>query len=88
MDDEINAIQRNDTWELSDLPRGYKTIGAKWVFKTKLKEVDKYKAWLVVKAYKQQYEIDYTGVFSLVAQYSWTIFQLDVKSAFLHGNMK
>jgi len=46
MDEEIDAIER-DTWELSDLLKGQKTIGVKWVYKTKLKEndeVDKYKA--------------------------------------------
>lgn len=104
MDDEIDAIERNDTWELIDLPPGQKSIGVKWVFKTKLKangEVDKYKARLVVKGYKQEYGIDYTEVFApvarhdtirliiaLAAQNSWPIFQLDVKSAFLHGNLE
>lgn len=104
MDDEINAIEKNDTWELFDLPDEQKTIGVKWVFKTKLKEnceVDKYKVRLVAKGYKQQYGIDYTEVFSpvvrhdtirlvvaLTAQNSWPIFQLDVKSAFLHGYLE
>lgn len=104
MNDEINAIERNDTWELSNLPNGQKTIGLKWVFKRKLKEngeVDRYKARLVVKGYEQQYGIDYTEVFSpiarhdtiklvvaLAAQNSWPIFQLDVKSAFSHGYLK
>ena len=63
MDDEIEAIERNDTWELTSLPKGHKTIGVKWVFKTKIKEngeVDKYKARLVAKGYKQEYGIDYT----------------------------
>ena len=63
MDDEIEAIERNDTWELTNLPKGHKTIGVKWVFKTKIKEngeVDKYKARLVAKGYKQEYGIDYT----------------------------
>ena len=49
MDDEIDAIERNDTWELNDLLKGHKTIGVKSVFKIKLKEngeVDKYKARL------------------------------------------
>lgn len=52
MDVEIEATKRNDTRKLSDLPKGHKTTGLKWVFKTKLKqngEVDKYKAWLVAK---------------------------------------
>ena len=55
MDDEIETIERNDTWELTDLPKMHKTIGVKWVFKTKLKEngeVDKYKTRLVAKGYK------------------------------------
>ena len=104
MDDEINSIEKNDTWEMCNLPKGHKTIGVKWVFKRKLNkisEVDKYKARLVVKVYKQQYEVDYTEVFSLVARHgtirlvvalaaqnSWPIFQLDVKSVFLHGYLE
>lgn len=47
MDVEIDAIQRNNTWELTDLPMGGKTIEVKWIFKTKIKEngeIDKYKA--------------------------------------------
>jgi hypothetical protein len=104
MDDEINSIEKNDTWDLCDLPKGHKTIGVKWVFKTKLNkngEVDKYKARLVAKGYKQQCGVDYTEVFSpvarhdsirlviaLAAQNSWPIFQLDVKSAFLHGYLE
>lgn len=52
MDVEIDAIQRNNTWELTDLPMGGKTIEVKWIFKTKIKEngeIDKYKARLVDK---------------------------------------
>ena len=72
IDAEIDAIERNDTWELSDLPNGQQTIGVKWVFKTKLKEngkIDKHKARLVAKGYKQQYGVDYTKVFSPVARH-------------------
>jgi len=101
MDAEMEAIERNDTWELTDPPKGHKIIGVKWIYKTKLKnngEMDKYKARLVAKGYKQEYGIDYLEVFApvarhdtirlviaLAAQNSWSIFQLDVKSAFLHG---
>ncbi|GMI66347.1 hypothetical protein HRI_000304000 [Hibiscus trionum] len=104
MDDEIVSIEKNNTWELTDLPEGQKTIGVKWVYKTKLKEngeIDKYKARLVAKGYKQEFDVDYKEVFthvarhdtirlviSLAAQNSWPIFQLDVKSAFLHGDLK
>ena len=71
MDLEIEAIERNETWELTDLPKGMKKIGVKRVFKTKLNEngeVDKYKARLVAKGYAQQHGIDYTEVFAPVAR--------------------
>ena len=103
MDEEIAAIERNHTWELTELPKGQKTIGVKWVYKTKLNEngeVDKYKVCLVAKGYKQEFGVDYKEVFAPVARHdtirlvialaahnSWPIFQLDMKSAFLHGNL-
>ncbi|XP_057506547.1 uncharacterized mitochondrial protein AtMg00820-like [Actinidia eriantha] len=71
MDQEMQAIERNDTWELMALPSGGKSIGVKWVFKTKFNkngEVDKYKARLVAKGYCQQYGIDYAEVFAPVAR--------------------
>ncbi|BBH09623.1 ADP glucose pyrophosphorylase large subunit 1 [Prunus dulcis] len=101
MDQEIDSIKKNDTWELVDLPQGKKPIGVKWVYKTKLNaqgEVEKYKAHLVAKGYKQNYGIDYNEVFApvarfdtirmvlaLAAQNCWKVFQMDVKSAFLQG---
>jgi hypothetical protein len=103
MNNEIDAIEKNNTWELTNLPSGAKTIGLKWIFKTKLNEngeVEKYKARLVAKGYSQQYGVDYTEVFapvarwdtirmviSLAAQKGWNVYQLDVKSAFLHGEL-
>ncbi|KAI5335657.1 hypothetical protein L3X38_025790 [Prunus dulcis] len=103
MNFEIETIERNDTWELTELPLGSKVIGVKWVYKMKLNEngeVDKYKARLVAKEYSQRYGVDYAEVFapvarldtirvviSLAAQKGWTIYQLDVKSAFLHGEL-
>ncbi|KAJ6855707.1 Integrase catalytic domain-containing protein [Populus alba x Populus x berolinensis] len=100
MDVEMEAIKRNGTWELMELPAGGKKVGVKWVYKTKLNEhgaVDKYKTRLVVKGYSQQYGVDYIEVFApvarmetirlvvaLAAQRGWTIYQLDVRSAFLY----
>lgn len=52
MDSENNSIEKNQIWELTDLPLESKTIGVKWIYKTKLNElgkVDKYKARLVAK---------------------------------------
>lgn len=104
MDDEIRAIERNLTWKLTELPKGAKCIGIKWIYKTKLNErgkVDKLKARLVAKGYSQEHGIDFTEVFAPVArmdtvrmviakaaQNGWKIFQLDVKSAFLHGALQ
>jgi len=101
---EMEAIERNHTWELTVLPDGVTPIGVKWVFKTKLNadgKVEKHKARLVAKGYAQSHGIDYTEVFAPVArldtirlilataaQFSWEVFQLDVKSAFLHGELK
>lgn len=103
MDTEMKAIERNNTWDLVDPPEGVIPIGVKWVFKTKLNEkgeVDKYKARLVEKGYAKKYGINYTKVFAPVArldtvrvllvvaaQNAWDVFQLDVKSAFLHGEI-
>lgn len=103
MDLEMEAIEKNKTWELVSLPKGMKKIGVKWVFRTKLNEkgeVDKCKARLVVKGYAQRYGIDYSEVFAPVARWDtirlilalaalkgWIVFQLDVKSAFLHGEL-
>ena len=101
MDEEIKAIVKNDTWELTTLPKGHKAIGVKWVYKTKRNakgEIERHKARLVAKGYSQKAGIDYDEVFapvarletirliiSLAAQNKWKIFQMDVKSAFLNG---
>jgi hypothetical protein len=103
MDNEIQAIERNNTWELTELPTGAKVIGVKWIYKTKVNEkgeIEKHKARLVAKGYSQKYGIDYKEVFAPVARWDtircilamaalreWNVFQLDVKSVFLHGEL-
>ena len=55
MDEEIDAIERNETWELTTLPSKKQVIGVKWVYKTKCNaegKIDRHKAHLVVKGYK------------------------------------
>ena len=102
--DEIFSIEKNNTWELVVLPSGVKPIGLKWVFKIKHNadgSISKFKARLVAKGYVQKHGIDYDEVFApvarvetirlimaLAASRGWEIHHLDVKTAFLHGELK
>eukprot|EP00253_Pinus_taeda_P012215 PITA_12215 len=101
MDEEMNAIERKKTWDLVELPKGKEFFGVKWVYKIKSNaegKIERHKARLVVKGYKQQYGRDYEETFALVArmetvravlsiaaQNKWKVYQMDVKSAFLNG---
>ena len=54
MNEEMEVLQKNATWELVPLPKGMKPIGCRWVFTVKLKldgSIDRYKARLVAKGY-------------------------------------
>ena len=100
MNKELMAIEKNNTWQLTDLPKGHKAIDVKWVYKIKVKangEIDRYKARLVAKGFEQREGYDYEEIFSpvarmetvrliiaLAAQRQWKIHQMDVKSAFLN----
>uniref|UniRef100_A0A2N9FGP9 Integrase catalytic domain-containing protein n=1 Tax=Fagus sylvatica TaxID=28930 RepID=A0A2N9FGP9_FAGSY len=100
---EIESILQNHTWELVDLPPGCKPLGYKWIFKRKMKadgSIDKYKARLVVKGYKQKEGVDYFDTYSpvtritsirmliaIAALYNLEIHQMDVKTAFLNGEL-
>nr|GEV03592.1 ribonuclease H-like domain, reverse transcriptase, RNA-dependent DNA polymerase [Tanacetum cinerariifolium] len=101
---ELDSINRNNTWELTTLPKGHKAIGLKWVFKTKKDangNIIKHKSRLVAKGYIQEHGIDFEEVFApvarmetirlllaLAANNKWGVHYLDVKSAFLHGDLK
>ncbi|KAG7558463.1 Zinc finger CCHC-type [Arabidopsis thaliana x Arabidopsis arenosa] len=103
-EDEIGSIEKHKTWDLVDLPEGAKPIGLKWVFKLKRNSdgsINKHKARLVAKGYVQQYGVDFEEVFApvarietirllidLAASHGWEIHHLDVKTAFLHGELK
>ena len=103
IDDEMHSIMSNNTWSLSDLPPGCKSIGCRWIFRKKLKSdgtLDKYKARLVAKGFTQLKDIDYFDTFApvtrmtsirlliaLAAIHSLVIHQMDVKTAFLNGDL-
>ena len=62
INDEIESIMKNHTWELVDLPLGNKPLACKWIFERKLKvdgSIDKYKARLVAKGFKQKEGLDF-----------------------------
>jgi hypothetical protein len=71
MKQEIDSIDKNKTWDLVDFFRHKKSIGVKWVYKTKLNEkgkIEKHKARLVTKGFSQQPGTDYGQNFAPVAR--------------------
>ncbi|RVX05085.1 Retrovirus-related Pol polyprotein from transposon RE2 [Vitis vinifera] len=103
MVDEMAALHSNGTWDLVVLPSGKSTVGCRWVYAVKVGpdgQVDRLKARLVAKGYTQVYGSDYGDTFSPVAKIasvrlllsmaamcSWPLYQLDIKNAFLHGDL-
>jgi len=103
MGEEYKSMQDNKVWELVLLPEGVKPIGCKWLFKTKRDSngnVERYKARLVAKRFTQKEGIDFKETFSpvsskdsfrtimtLVAHYDLELHQMDVKMAFLNGDI-
>lgn len=70
MNEEFALLQKNDAWELVDLPEGRKAIDSKWVFRMKRdndENVSKYKTRLVARGFTQKYQIDYDETFSLLS---------------------
>ncbi|GJX50901.1 retrovirus-related pol polyprotein from transposon TNT 1-94 [Tanacetum coccineum] len=104
MIEEMNALDHNGTWALVDLPVHKKPIGCKWVFSVKMNHdgsISRLKARLVAKGYAQTCGINYFETFSSVTKiysirlfislavtYNWAPHQLDVKNAFLHGDLE
>jgi hypothetical protein len=71
MDDVVDALMKNKTWHLVPPQKGSNVIDCKWVYKIKRRahgNLDKYKAQLVAKGFKQQYGIDYEKTFSLMVK--------------------
>lgn len=104
MDKEFAALVHNKTWHLVPPQKGTNVIDCKWVYKIKRKAdgiIDRYKARLVAKGFKQRYGIDYEDTFnpvvkaatirlvlSLAVSQGWSLRQLDVQNAFLHGYLE
>eukprot|EP00253_Pinus_taeda_P030538 PITA_30538 len=104
MDEELEQIKKNNTWELVPRPKDKNVIGTKWIFKNKLNEngeVIRNKSRLVCKGYAQQEGIEFEETFAHVARLEaiqmflvvssfqkFKVFQMDVKSSFLNGDLE
>jgi hypothetical protein len=103
MIDELAALERTGTWDIVPLPSHVVPITCKWVFKVKIKSygsIERYKARLVARGFQQTQGLDYDETFAHVAHMttfrtliavaassSWSISQMDVKNAFLNGDL-
>ncbi|QHO24819.1 Copia protein [Arachis hypogaea] len=101
--DELTALDQNRTWCLTELPKDKKVVGYKWVFRVKFNldgTIERHKARLVTKGFTQVQGVDYGDTFSpvvkmttlrvmlaLAAAKKWHLKQLDINTAFLHGDL-
>uniref|UniRef100_A0A2N9IH78 Integrase catalytic domain-containing protein n=1 Tax=Fagus sylvatica TaxID=28930 RepID=A0A2N9IH78_FAGSY len=104
MQEELCALEANKTWDVIDCPAGVTPLGCKWVYSIKVKSdgsLDRYKARLVALGNNQEYGVNYEETFAPVAKMTtirtilaiaasqnWDLHQMDVKNAFLHGDLK
>ncbi|RVX06515.1 Retrovirus-related Pol polyprotein from transposon RE1 [Vitis vinifera] len=102
--DEIDALEKNGTWTITNLPIGKRLVGCKWIFTIKYKadgSIERFKARLVARGFTQSYGIDYHETFAPVAKLNtirillslavnqdWCLQQLDIKNAFLNGDLE
>jgi len=101
--DAMDSLLKNKTWELTTLPKRKKALQNKWVYRVKTEHdgSKRFKARLVVKGFQQKKGVDYSEIFSLVVKLTTIrivlgivaaknlhLEQLDVKTAFLHGNLE
>jgi hypothetical protein len=103
MEDEMRYMNTNRVWDLEKISKGAKTVGCKLVYKMKCDSkgnIKRFKARLLAKCFTQRECIDYTETFSsvscknslriimaLVAHYNLELHQIDIKTAFLNGNL-
>ena len=103
MNEELDALHKNHTWDMIDFPPGQFVVGCRWVYKIKTKadgSVERYKACLVARGFTQEYGIDYEETFAPIARltffrcliavvvvHRWPLYQMDVKNAFLNGDL-
>ena len=101
---ELNMFKEIGLYQEVETPHNHKVINLKWVFKIKHGpngEINKYKAHLITKGYTQVEGLDYTNMFApvmkfttiwsllaLAAQHDLEVHQVDIKVAFLNGELE
>jgi hypothetical protein len=104
MVEEYASIIKNNVWEIVPKPLNKSIVSSKWIYKIKHAadgSIDKHKARFVARGFSQKEGVDYEETFTPVAQYTsirtiisiatqmgWRIHQMDVKTAFLNGNIE
>jgi hypothetical protein len=104
MIEKYESILKNDVWEVVPGPHGKSVVTSKWIYKIKHAEdgsVEKFKARFVARGFSQKEGIDYDEIFAPVARYTsiriiislalvfdWKLHQMDVKTAFLNGEVE
>jgi hypothetical protein len=104
MQDETKSMNTNKVWDLEIIPKRAKTVGCKWVYKTKHDSkgnIERFKVRLAAKCSTQREGIDYNETFSpisckdsfriimaLVAHYDLELHQMDVKTAFVNRDLE
>ncbi|KAK4381159.1 Retrovirus-related Pol polyprotein from transposon TNT 1-94 [Sesamum angolense] len=103
MDDEMSALISRGTWELVEVPPNADIVACRWVFTLEFRAdgtLEWYKARLVAKGFTQTYGVDYFEnfspvarlnsirvLFSLAINLNWPMYQMDIKNAFLYGDL-
>lgn len=101
MNEELSALQLNNTWSITSLPNNKKPIMCKWAYKMKFNfdgSINRHKAKVVAKGFNQVEAIDFKKTFASVSKTTtlktvfvigvsrdWNVHQIDVQNAFLHG---
>ncbi|CAM8923734.1 unnamed protein product [Rhodiola kirilowii] len=104
MAEEIAAFERTSTWDIVPLSAGVRPITCKWIYTVKTcsdGSLERYKSRLVARGFQQEHGRDYEETFAPVAHlttirsllavasvWQWSISQLDVKNAFLNGELR
>ncbi|WJZ84735.1 hypothetical protein VitviT2T_004328 [Vitis vinifera] len=104
MDDELKALEETNTWNIVHLPPGKHVVGCRWVYRFKFNpdgSIERPKSRVVAQGFTQHFGVDYKETFapvakmstvkvllSIAANHGWSLSQMDVKNAFLHGELE